>query len=327
MAGIYKLPEYKQHPVAVSLMSGGMDDEEFNAFCADVESRGILFPASLYEGMVLDGWHRYRAAQRTGSELKFIEYKGKDPAGYIASCNVLRRKLSSLQRALVGARLHRDHGITQREACKKLGISNEVITLVLKTLDSKNTKLIKRIESEGDFTRGLLKEELGDAGLLRVKPKSEIDPSTLTNSVFDMGRTNGLVRDIDGSRTGDDYSKPYEPEEQDNLEDDDGVDELLAVGNGLKAAQRASRKPKISAAMVLSEQFRALMADERASFMQMIWPIAKEIVEAAEWSQYTPLMADEFKTIIESTRKTKAKSVDTPLKALARASKKDKAVA
>jgi hypothetical protein len=303
-SGIYKLPEYKQHPVALALMPGGMDDTEFDAFCADVEERGILFPASLYEGMVLDGWHRYRAAKRTGSELKFIEYKGKDPAGYIASCNVLRRKLSSLQRALVGARLHRDHGITQREACKKLGISNEVITLVLKTLDSKNTKLIKRIESEADFTRGMLKEELEDAGLLRAKPKTDVDVSTLTNSVFDMARTGGVPRDTDGT--------------EEDPEEDDGVGDILSVGKGLKADQRAARRPKESAAMTLSEGFRALMADERESFMQMIWPVAKEIVRAAAWGQDFTKSAEEFKATVVANRKA---SQDTPLKALARGKK------
>jgi len=310
-SGIYKLSEYKQHPVALALMPGGMDDTEFDAFCADVEERGILFPASIYEGMVLDGWHRYRAAKRTGSELKFIEYKGKDPAGYIASCNVLRRKLSSLQRALVGARLHRDHGITQREACKKLGISNEVITLVLKALDSKNTKLIKRIEAEADFTRGLLKEELEDAGLLRTKPKTDVDVSTLTNSVFDMGRTGGVARDTDGSDTDD---------------EDDGEDPikwLPDTGKGLKADQRAARKPKETAAMVLSEQFRALMADERESFMQMIWPIAKSIVQDAEWGQDITSATEDFKDAVMTKRKPALKVVgDTPLKALTRASKK-----
>lgn len=299
-SGIYKLPEYKQHPVALALMPGGMDDTEFDAFCADVEQRGILFPASLYEGMVLDGWHRYRAAKRTGSELKFIEYKGKDPAGYIASCNVLRRKLSSLQRALVGARLHRDHGITQREACKKLGISNEVITLVLKTLDSRNTKLIKRIETEADFTRGMLKEELEDAGLLRAKPKTDVDVSTLTNSVFDMGRTGGGARDTDGSDT-----------DTDEDEGEDPIKWLPDTGKGLKADQRAARKPKDSAAMVLSEQFRALMADERESFMQMIWPIAKSIVMQADWGMGTPKKANDIRALVE----------DTPAKALKRAVK------
>lgn len=290
-SGIYKLPEYTQHPVALALMPGGMDDTEFDAFCADVEERGILFPASLYEGKVLDGWHRYRAAKRTGSELKFIEYKGKDPAGYIASCNVLRRKLSSLQRALVGARLHRDHGITQREACKKLGISNEVITLVLKTLDSKNTKLVKRIEAEADFTRGMLKEELEDAGLLRAKPKTDVDVSTLTNSVFDMGRTGGVARDTDGTED----------------EDDDGVDELLAVGKGLKADQRAARKPKETVSQTMQQQYEALMHDEKISFLQMIWPTASKLLSEAGLSTKPALTV-----------------VDTPLKALTRASKKTK---
>lgn len=291
---VYKLPEYNQHPVALALMPGGMDDTEFDAFCADVEERGILFPASLYEGMVLDGWHRYRAAKRTGSELKFIEYKGKDPAGYIASCNVLRRKLSSLQRALVGARLHRDHGITQREACKKLGISNEVITLLLKTIDSRNTKLIKRIETEADFTRGMLKEELEDAGLLRAKPKTDVDVSTLTNSVFDMGRTGGVARDTDGTED----------------EDDDGVDELLAVGKGLKADQRAARKPKETVSQTMQQQYEALMHDEKISFLQMIWPTASKLLSEAGLSTKPALTV-----------------VDTPLKALTRATKGKKAAA
>ena len=292
---VYKIPEYKQHPVALALMPGGMDDTEFDAFCADVEERGILFPASLYEGMVLDGWHRYRAAKRTGSELKFIEYKGKDPAGYIASCNVLRRKLSSLQRALVGARLHRDHGITQREACKKLGISNEVITLVLKTLDSKNTKLIKRIEAEADFTRGMLKEELEDAGLLRAKPKTDVDVSTLTNSVFDMGRTGGVARDTDGTDT------------DDEDEGEDPIKWLPDTGKGLKADQRAARKPKETVSQTMQQQYEALMHDEKISFLQMIWPTASKLLSEAGLSTKPALTV-----------------VDTPLKALTRASKKAK---
>ena len=210
MSSLYKLPEYEQHPIALALMPGGMDDNEFDAFCADIEERGIIMPVTLYEGKVLDGWHRYRAAKRTGSAPKFMKYEGADPAGYIASVNVHRRKLSSLQRALVGARLHRDHGLTQREACKKLGISNEVITLVLKTMDSGNTPLIKKIESDSDFTRGALKEELEDAGLLRAKPRTQVDPSTLTNSVFNMGERMQIAADTDGSEDDDEETEDNE---------------------------------------------------------------------------------------------------------------------
>lgn len=267
MTGIYKLPEYEQHPIALALMPGGMDDNEFDAFCADIEERGIIMPVSLYEGKVLDGWHRYRAAKRTGSAPKFIKYEGSDPAGYIASVNVHRRKLSSLQRALVGARLHRDHGLTQREACKKLGISNEVITLVLKTMDSGNTPLIQKIERDSDFTRGMLKEELEDAGLLRAKPKTEMDPSTLTNSVFDLGRT---------------VVQPAEPD-TDGSEDDPEVDDILGgdTGKGLKASQREAKRPSKTAAQLMQEQYEALMHDEKISFLKMIWPTAKNLLVEA----------------------------------------------
>lgn len=267
MSSLYKLPEYEQHPIALALMPGGMDDNEFDAFCADIEERGIIMPVTLYEGKVLDGWHRYRAAKRTGSAPKFMKYEGADPAGYIASVNVHRRKLSSLQRALVGARLHRDHGLTQREACKKLGISNEVITLVLKTMDSGNTPLIKKIESDSDFTRGALKEELEDAGLLRAKPRTQVDPSTLTNSVFNMGERMQSAADTDGS--------------EDDEEDD--VDDILGsgTGKGLKASQREAKRPSKTAAQSMQEQYEALMHDEKVSFLKMIWPTAKGLLGEA----------------------------------------------
>lgn len=260
---------YEQHPIAIALMPGGMDDTEFTAFCEDITERGIIMPITLYQGKVLDGWHRYRAAHKTGTPFKLIEYKGTDPAGYIAAVNVLRRKLSSLQRALVGAKLHREYGLTQREACKKLGISNEVLTLVLRAVDSKNTKLIKRIEGDSDFTRGGLREELEDAGLLRAKEPAPAAP-TGPNSVFDTAKmptissaaaSTGLP-DTDGS---------------DDDEDLIGDDEPLPDTG--KKPSHPERKPKASAAQLLAEGFKALMADEKATFLKMIWPEASTIVK------------------------------------------------
>lgn len=263
--GLYKLPDLKQHPLAIALMPGGMDDPEFDAFCEDVEQRGILFPATVYEDMVLDGWHRYRAAKRTGSPLKTITYTGKDPAGYIAAVNVLRRKLSSLQRALVGARLHRDHNLTQREVCKKLGISNEVVTLVLKAMDSKNAMLIKRIESSADFTRGNLKEELEDAGLLRAKTGKSDVPAGAASDLVNM------------------FNPRNKPAVLDDEDDEDlvGEHETDGIGAGAtvpdigKKNTHPERKAKRTAAQLLSEQFKALMEDEKVSFLQLIYPEAR----------------------------------------------------
>lgn len=265
--------EYEQHPVAAKLMPGGMDETEFTAFCEDVEQRGILMPVTLYEGKVLDGWHRYRAGQKTGTPFKTIEYAGKDPAGYIASVNVLRRKLSSLQRALVGARLHRDHNLTQRDVCKKLGISNEVVTLVLKALDSKNAKMIKRIEDDSDFTRGMLKEELADAGLLRAAPPPA--PAPGPNSVFQVGERTGK----EGQNVLSPAALALNLPDTDGSGDDD--DDDLLVGKGKAASDRASKKPKITAAQLLADGFKALMHDEKTTFLKMIWPEALVVAKEA----------------------------------------------
>lgn len=251
------LPVLLQHPLAIHLMPGGMDEDEFQAFCDDVKERGILFPASLYEGMVIDGWHRYRAAQVTGRELKFIEYTGDDPAGYIAAVNVHRRKLSSLQRALVGARLHLEHGMTQRAACKKLGISNEVLSMVLKVLSTGNAVLVKRIETDTEFTRGLLREELADMGMARSKHTSDTPPPP--NSIFAMGA-----------------SMKADPEPEPGVEDLIGTVSAtpdLSVGKGLAASKTAAKKPHtVEAAphLAVLEAFRALTDSEKGAFLMAV---------------------------------------------------------
>jgi hypothetical protein len=273
MTEIFKFPKYDQHPIAISLMPGGMDDAEFTAFREDIEQRGVIMPVTLYEGKVLDGWHRYRAAQHLGISFKTIAYDGKDPAGYIASVNVLRRKLGSLQRALVGVRLHLDHGHTQRAVCKKLGISNEVVNLVLKVVQSKNAKLIKRIETDTDYTRGMLREELEDAGMLRTKPEEStpLGPNSvfnagaasLTGAAASAGIADILAGKSDHDTDGSDHENPP-------IGDTTG-------NTGKTRADRAAKKPTDTAAMELSEAFKALMQDEKLTFLQMIWPEARAL--------------------------------------------------
>lgn len=265
VSALIGLPEYEQHPIAIKLMPGGMNPEEFAAFCEDVQERGIIFPVTLHEGKVLDGWHRYRAAHKTGTQFKTIEYNGKDPAGYVAACNVLRRKLSSLQRALVGARMHLEHAVRQSDVCRRLGISNTVLSMVLKVIDSRNTMLIKKIENDSDFTRGMLREELVDGGLVHENygragaPKDEEDEPDFApvqreesklgaNSVFALG------------------SKTVEE------------DPLPEVG---KRPSHKERRVRDTPAQRMQEHYKDLMHDEKATFLQMVWadmlPIAVEL--------------------------------------------------
>jgi len=286
MTELYQLPKYDQHPVAATLMPGGMTDDEFKAFCEDVKDRGILMPIWLYQNKVLDGWHRYRAAKLTGSRPEFKEYTGKDPAGFVASCNIHRRKLSSLQRALVGARLHKDYALTQRQVCAKLGISNEVLSLAVKAVESKNTKIIKRIETDADFSRSMLREELTDAGLLRAKPETEVKPETLVNSVFDMGTKAAPPTGKEGPG---DYNWDarkalgLDDQEEDQEEDQD-VDDLLDAPS-LEREKKKARKPRETAVQAAVDTFKALREEEQQRFITAIWPLARGLAKLdAVWA-------------------------------------------
>jgi hypothetical protein len=45
------------------------------ALAIDIEAHGQREPGVLFEGMVLDGWHRYRACEQIGVEFKAEEYE------------------------------------------------------------------------------------------------------------------------------------------------------------------------------------------------------------------------------------------------------------
>ena len=289
MSGIYKLPEYAQHPIAIDLMPSTMPADEFEAFCEDVKEKGVLMPVWLYEDKIIDGWHRYRAAKKTGSAPEFREYKGKDPAGFVASCNVHRRKLSSLQRALVGAKLHLNHSLTQRQVCKRLGISNEVLSMVVKAVESKVAKIIKRIEIDSDFSRGQLREELTDAGLLRAKPEPQVDPGTVANSVFQLASKPHApppppVLGEGAYAQFADAVGASDPDEDDEPEGDPDVDELLDDAPSLAAEKRRAKKPRETAVQAAVDTFKALREEEQRRFLTAIWPLARKLAaEDTTW--------------------------------------------
>lgn len=275
--------EYEQHPVAVALMPGGMNDEEFDAFCEDVEQRGILMPATLYEGKVLDGWHRYRAHLRTKKPITYVKYEGKDPAGYVASCNVLRRKLSSLQKALVGAKLHLNHAITQRDVCRRLSISNTVLTMVLKALDNRCSQIIKRIENDSDYTRGMLREELEELQIIHANyGRSKADPDgepeyADTREVVDGKEVAGRVANSPFSMGS--LLTTRVPEDTDPAVDFRPIGKDVELPEIGKKPSHPERRAKNTEAENMKKRFLALDDDTQRTFLQMVWPDAQPILE------------------------------------------------
>ena len=103
-------PTLERHPL--SAVFGDMDAGELEELKNDIDANGLIEPIILYEGKVLDGWHRYLclcALSRPLNTKNHFEYDpaqdGEDPEKFVYSKNLYRRQLSAEDRALMAAKV------------------------------------------------------------------------------------------------------------------------------------------------------------------------------------------------------------------------------
>lgn len=82
-----------------------LEGHGFDELVSDIKAHGVREPIWRYDGRILDGRNRFRAATVAGVECPSREYLGKSPAEFVVSLNLHRRHLSESQRAMVSARL------------------------------------------------------------------------------------------------------------------------------------------------------------------------------------------------------------------------------
>jgi len=82
-----------------------IDGSEFAALRDDIAAHGVREPVILFEGAILDGRNRYRAALAAGVDCPMTEYRGDDAAAFVVSLNIHRRHLTESQRAMAAAKL------------------------------------------------------------------------------------------------------------------------------------------------------------------------------------------------------------------------------
>ena len=83
-----------------------IEGEDFDQLIADIREHGVREPVWMFEGKILDGRNRYRAAQIAGAEIQQRQYTGTalDAIEFVWSLNSTRRHLSSSQRAIADAK-------------------------------------------------------------------------------------------------------------------------------------------------------------------------------------------------------------------------------
>jgi hypothetical protein len=117
-----------------------MPSHEIDELAADIKKHGQRVPIVLYGGKILDGRNRYEACKRLKIDPKTVQFGGKSPQEYVTSTNLLRRHLSTTDRAKVAALMSIESpkgaptvnapngAITQEKAAKALGVSRRSVT-------------------------------------------------------------------------------------------------------------------------------------------------------------------------------------------------------
>lgn len=94
---------YERHPISASWPD--MAEEDFIALKDSINVSGLREPIVLFEGMILDGWHRYSACLEIGAPAEFEDFSDTDPVQYVLDKHT-RRPLTLTQRMTAIALMH-----------------------------------------------------------------------------------------------------------------------------------------------------------------------------------------------------------------------------
>lgn len=112
-----------------------MSAEDFQELKDSIENIGVQNPATLHDGMVLDGWHRYTAATQLGIDCPTVELQDVDPRDFVLAQNKARRHCTTAQLIAAASEIYlwRPHGgdqsalsadcLSSKQMAEKVGTS------------------------------------------------------------------------------------------------------------------------------------------------------------------------------------------------------------
>lgn len=94
----------QQHPLSAAFPA--MAAADFQGLKDSIMEIGVQNPITLFEGMVLDGWHRYTAANELGMDCQVVELGDVDPRDFVLAQNKARRHVTQAQLAMAATAVY-----------------------------------------------------------------------------------------------------------------------------------------------------------------------------------------------------------------------------
>lgn len=285
------IAKLERHPLSVRFALPTSDEERL-ALASDMEVNGQHNDIILFEGKVLDGWERYMGCLQKGITPKFKEYTGTDPGAVAFGTNMIRRRLSSVQKAVFAAEymLYVEENevgnrLSQKEvaklACVGLTRLNEVLKLFRSDADEAK-KMVQYLKETPEVTGPQLQKILIDCGVVN-KPEEKIAPPA--------------SNDLDDDEADDDDESIDGAVDVDDLLDEDDEDETPAVRAKRKDDDKGEasnvhyldggrrighdKKAHETPASACASKFKAMTESERMDFVKFAWPTLRPALEKA----------------------------------------------
>lgn len=91
----------QDHPIASIFPL--LAEPELAELAESIKWDGVQVPIVLYEGKILDGRNRYRAAQMVGAHVPQNYYTGESPTAHVIALNLKRKHYTASERAMAAA--------------------------------------------------------------------------------------------------------------------------------------------------------------------------------------------------------------------------------
>ena len=189
---------YNRHELSTPFAEASPAD--FAILLNSIRDRGFdeRHPIILYEGMILDGWHRWRACQELGIDPPFEEFEGddEDAMAFVFSENIARRQMTEPQKATAYA--IRNQFLEPKDQLSDV----QIAALVGRQSVSKISQLRRLVEADPDIAQKVAAGEMKANTAIR-ETLSEIPEDakkdTPVSGVFTV-RRKALLRGIEEAR-------------------------------------------------------------------------------------------------------------------------------
>jgi ParB-like chromosome segregation protein Spo0J len=259
------MTKYEQHPLSAAFPS--MSADEFESLKDSIESIGVQTPAVLYEGMVIDGWHRYTAAAAVGVNCPTVELGDVDPRDFVLAQNKARRHLTASQRATATAAVYewRPHG-DQRSAA---AADRPMTTKQLATIAGVGTRTMENAKAVISKAAPQVQEAVkqGDLSVERAAQIAKLPKRQQGRAMSEPApvREHSETDEVSALRSQVDDLKARLAEMGANLEDTQADNESMVrvfEADDKVAAALAEARMYRERVRVLEERVRGLMAEK-----------------------------------------------------------------